>query len=194
MTERLTADLLRQARAGSREALEDLLASVSARLLGLIRLRLGRDLRARLESRDILQNTLLKAFSHLDQLRQPNTAVLLAWLARIAENEIRDQVDYHAQARRAIQKEQPLDTAIAAGVDRQLRSQTSRLALSEEMLRLEKALEAVTAPHREIILLRKFDELSFEEIGRRLGKSPDACRMLLARALAAVTLKMKELT
>jgi len=48
--------------------------------------------------------------------------------------------------------------------------------------------------YREIILLRKFEELSFKEIGTRLDKSPDACRMLLARAMTAVTLKLRELT
>jgi len=41
-------------------------------------------------------------------------------------------------------------------------------------------------------MLRKFEELSFKEIGERLGKSPDACRMLLARAMTALTLAMEE--
>jgi DNA-directed RNA polymerase specialized sigma24 family protein len=44
-----------------------------------------------------------------------------------------------------------------------------------------------------VILLRKFEELSFAEIGERLGKSPDACRMLLARAMTALTLEMRKL-
>jgi DNA-directed RNA polymerase specialized sigma24 family protein len=35
--------------------------------------------------------------------------------------------------------------------------------------------------HREIILLRKFEELPFAEIAQRLGRSEDACRMLRAR-------------
>jgi DNA-directed RNA polymerase specialized sigma24 family protein len=47
--------------------------------------------------------------------------------------------------------------------------------------------------HREIILLRKFEELSFAEIARRLGRSEDASRMLLARAMTALTLKMSEI-
>jgi len=36
--------------------------------------------------------------------------------------------------------------------------------------------------------------MSFPEIGQRLGKTPDACRMLFARAMAAVTLRMKAQT
>ena len=66
------------------------------------------------------------------------------------------------------------------------------MILDEEALQLERALEALSPAHREIILLRKFEELSFAEIGGRLGKSEDACRMLLARAMTALTLKLSE--
>ena len=61
------------------------------------------------------------------------------------------------------------------------------------MERVERALQALDEPYREIIVLRKFAELSYQEIGERLGKSPDACRMLLARALTALTLMMGDL-
>ena len=64
--------------------------------------------------------------------------------------------------------------------------------LSEARLRLERALAELSEDHREIILLRRYQELGFKDIGERLGKSPDACRMLLARAMTALTLKMRE--
>jgi RNA polymerase sigma factor (sigma-70 family) len=60
----------------------------------------------------------------------------------------------------------------------------------EEARRLETALDSLSEAHRQIILLRKFEELSFGEIALRLGKSEDACRMLLARAMTALTLKL----
>jgi DNA-directed RNA polymerase specialized sigma24 family protein len=41
----------------------------AGRLLAFIRLRLGRDLRSRLESRDILQATLLKSLEHVSELK-----------------------------------------------------------------------------------------------------------------------------
>ena len=41
-----------------------------------------------------------------------------------------------------------------------------------------------------MILLRQSEELSFREIGERLGRSEDAARMLLARAMAALSLRM----
>jgi len=85
-----SADLLQRARGGSAEALNELYDRCAARLLGYIRLRLGRDLRARLESRDILQAAMLKSVEHLREFKGGGTRSFLAWLARIAEHEIRD--------------------------------------------------------------------------------------------------------
>jgi len=59
--------------------------------------------------------------------------------------------------------------------------------------RLEQAIESLGEAHREVILLRHFEELSFPEIAERLGGSPDACRMLLPRAMASPTVKMHSL-
>ena len=77
------------------------------------------------------------------------------------------------------------------GLEARVRSQTSRLFLKEELNRLEQALQTLDEQHREVILLRKLEELSFAEIGERMGKSADACRMLLSRAMAALTLEMQ---
>ncbi len=62
----------------------------------------------------------------------------------------------------------------------------------EEFARLEAALDTLDPDYRDVIVLRKLEELSFKEIAERMGRSQDACRMLLARALAALTLKLQE--
>ena len=181
--------LLRRVRQGEPEALDALYERVAGRLLAFIRLRLGRTLRAQLESRDILQATFLKSFEHLGEFEKSDTSSLMAWLARIAENEIRDRADYHTRQRRDARVEVPLDTA-HEGVAARMRSALTQVILDERAERLEEALEALDAHYREIIILRSLEELSFPEIGRRLQKSEDACRMLYARAMAALTLRM----
>jgi RNA polymerase sigma-70 factor (ECF subfamily) len=187
-----SSDLLQQARSGSPEALNLLYERCAGRLLAFIRLRLGRDLRSRLESRDILQATLLKSLEHLGDLKGNETQSLMAWLARIAEHEIRDCADFHHRQRRDAARDQAIDDAVA--LPALARSALSRVILDEQAKQLEEALESLSADHREVILLRKFEELSFAEIGRRLGKSEDACRMLLARAMTALTLRMSEIS
>ena len=185
-----SAELLQRAKGGSPDAVNALYERYAGRLLAYIRLRMGRDLRARLESRDILQATLLKSLQHLDELKGTATPSLMAWLARIAEHEIRDRVDYHQRQRRDAAREVAIedDSAIAAAS----RSALSRVILNEEAQRLEAAIEALSPEHRDVIVLRKFEELSFAEIGHRMGRSEDACRMLLARAMTALTLRLSE--
>ncbi len=178
--------LLDRARSGSRDALGRLLDRCGTRLLCLIRLRLGPDLRSCLESRDILQSTMVKALAGFDRFRGEHEGSLMAWLARIAANEIRDLADFHGRQRRApgrLQTSVELDRLAA-----RVRSETSRIALDQRRLRLERALEALSPEHREVIVLRKLEELSFVDIGDRIGRSADASRMLLARAMAALTM------
>lgn len=190
-----SAELLDRARDGSREALDLLFERSAGKLLALIRLRMGRSLRARLESRDLLQLTFLKAFERIGELRSTDAASLMAWLARIAENEIRDQATFHHRQRRDAGREVALDepgTVRDLQLVERVRSASSRLVLSEQAERLERALENLDEHYREVILLRRFEELSYAEIGRRLGKTPDAARMLFSRAMAALTVAMKE--
>jgi RNA polymerase sigma-70 factor (ECF subfamily) len=192
MSGETSSDLLQRARSGSPEALNLLYERCAGRLLAFIRLRLGRDLRSRLESRDILQATLLKSLEHLGDLKGNETRSLMAWLARIAEHEIRDCADFHHRQRRDAARDTAIDDD--APLAALTRSALSRVILDEQAKQLEEALESLSTDHREVILLRKFEELSFAEIGRRLGKSEDACRMLLARAMTALTLRMSEIS
>jgi RNA polymerase sigma-70 factor (ECF subfamily) len=184
-----TAALLREARRGSPDALGELYERYGARLLAFIRFKMGRDLRSRLESRDILQTTLLKSFQRIEQFEGESGASLMGWLVRIAENEIRDQFDFQHRRRRDLAKGVPLDEISPQPAS------TGRSALSEALLNLQadyltRALDGLDPDHREVIVLRKLEELSFKEVAARLGRGEDACRMLMARAMVALTLKL----
>ena len=185
--------LLRRARQGSLAAIDTLFDGVAGRLLALIRLRLGPGLRSQLESRDILQATLLRAFERLEQFEGAKTANLVGWLASIAENEIRQQAEFHHRGRRDVARRAALEDAEGLPIE-EVHSAISRLVIKEEMARLERALERLDESQREVILLRKLEGLSFPEIGQKLGRSADACRMLLARALTALTIVLEETT
>ena len=143
----VTTRLLLRAREGSPEALDALYGRCAPRLLALIRLKLGPTLRARLESRDILQSTLLRSFRAIPELEAGDRDSLMAWLARIAESEIRDRADYHRRQRRDAGREVPLDAGVES-LRAPVRSLSSRVALDEEALRLEAALERLAEDHR----------------------------------------------
>lgn len=185
-----TADLLTRARQRDPDALNVVFERMSPRLLAFVRLRMGRELRARFESRDILQAALVKAFQKIDQFRGSETRSLAAWLAKIAEHEIRDAVDHVHRHRRDASREDTLDDA--GSLAAMTRSALTRVILDEEARRLEAAIDRLSPEHGDVILMRKFQELSFAEIAERTGRSADACRMLLARAMTALTMALSE--
>lgn len=170
-----------------------MLGDCGERLLAFIRLRLGPELRAQMESRDILQVTLMHAFQHIDQFEGQSQKTLMAWLVGIARNAIRDEADYQHRQRRDVSRTLPLEEA-GDLVTAEMRGEVGRLILKEEAVRLEAALESLDPVHREVVLLRKYEELSFEEIGARMGRSADASRMLLARALTALAQKVRKMS
>lgn len=190
MRDPASGELLEQARGGSSEALGRLFERSAGRLLALIRLRLGPRLRGQLESRDILQACLLRASERIDQFQGSGASSFMGWMARIAENEVRDQASFHARGKRDAARSLPLEEA-ADQLPAPLRSALSALVLDERARRLEAALEQMEDRQREVIVLRQLEELSYAEIAQRLGGSPDACRMLYARAMASLTLRMR---
>jgi RNA polymerase sigma-70 factor (ECF subfamily) len=181
-------DVIRAAKTGSTRELDRLYERYAPRVLSYIRMRMGQSLRQRLESRDILQATLLKSFQHLGEFRGTDGRSLVAWLARIADREIADRADYHHRQRRDAGQEASLDDHSDLAV--RVRSVLSQVILDERIGTLEAAMDSLSEVHRQVILLRKFEELSFAEIARRLGKSEDASRMLFARAMTALTLTL----
>lgn len=182
-----TTRLFERAMNGTADQQDALYRHCAAKLLPLIRLRLGPTLRAQLESRDILQSVLLKAFQKIQDVKDP--ASLMAWLSRIAQNEIRDQLDYHGRQQRDAARHVPLDQA-AEDVPAPIRQAISQVILAEQTDDLERALEALPDAQREVIILRKLEELTFPEISVRLGRSEDACRMMFARAMTDLTLRL----
>ena len=181
--------LLREARRGSPEAISALFERYAESLHLLIRARLGRQLRRRLDSRDILQVTLLKAFENLDRFAGSGSRSLMAWLGTIAVHEIRDQADFQGRAKRDAARDRTLHSHLGPAA-RQVHTEVSRLQIKEDLRHLEAALDQLSEAHREIILLRSYEELTFKEIGERLGRTPEASRKLYARAKAALAMKI----
>ena len=162
--------------------------------LSFIRLKMGRSLRARLESRDILQATLPQVVPASRRLRGAGRPVA----ARLddADRGARDprsrRLSPPAAARRRNRKTISTTTPSCSR-----RASVRRCRGSFSTSRpsaLEAALESLTDAHRQVILLRTFEELSFPEIAQVLGKSEDACRMLFARAMTALTLALAKAT
>ena len=189
-----TRHLVVLAKDGDKSALNQLWAVYGPRVLWLVRLRMGKELRSQLESMDMVQDVLVSALKDLGKFTYKNEGDFLRWLSRIAENRLRGQIDKLHANKRDIRKEVRLnryrptaeDSFIAAleGVD--TTTPSSIMSKREELDKLARAIEALTPQYREVIVLTKIEGLSYKEIGDRLGKSSDAVRKFASRAMTAL--------
>lgn len=114
-----------------------------------------RMLRDREEARDATQNAFVKAWQHLDQFDRSRR--FFSWLYRIAVNESLNR----ATRRR---KTEALDETLEARTD----GPEAQAARSEQALLVERAVEQLSDTYREVIVLRHWLDLSYDEIAEAL--------------------------
>ncbi len=114
-----------------------------------------RMLRDREEARDATQNAFVKAWQHLDQFDRSRR--FFSWLYRIAVNESLNR----ATRRR---KTEVLDETLEARTD----GPEAQAARSEQARLVERAVEQLSDTYREVIVLRHWLDLSYDEIAEAL--------------------------
>jgi RNA polymerase sigma-70 factor (ECF subfamily) len=190
-----TQELVALAREGDESALNHLCGLYGERIRRMVRLRMGPELRAQLESMDLVQDALWTAVQELDDFTYQDEGDFLRWLSRIVENTIRDHIDRIHAGKRDVRRQVSLDSAntrsdvgrIPARCPASTTTPSVLVARCEELDRLERAMDQLKDEYRQVIVLAKIEGLSYRQIGQRLGKSPDAVGMLLCRAMVALT-------
>ncbi len=162
-----------------------------------VRRRLGRLLRKRLSSDDVLQEAFLEAAEAFERRKVPPGADgdgFFPWLKKVIENRIRKLARFHVKAeRRTLTREVPLqaeeapDHAAAAGA-----TPSGLLMALERADLVEKALSCLSPKQRELIRLVYFDRLSLGEAAERLGKTPGSTAVLHCRALRRLGRGLRE--
>jgi RNA polymerase sigma-70 factor (ECF subfamily) len=156
---------------------------------------MGKELRTKLDSMDLVQEALLSAFQGLGNFTYKNEGDFLRWLSRIAQNALHGHLDKLHAAKRDIRKEiqiagsRPTAGAGSVGTPLPIEATTPSAILSkqEDLDKLENAMDELRPDYRRVIVLAKIDGLSYNQIGQRLGKSADAVAHLLSRAMVALT-------
>jgi RNA polymerase sigma-70 factor (ECF subfamily) len=192
--------LIARARAGDAEALGRLLESYRNYLRMLSRSLIGQTLRLRLDSSDLIQETFLEAHRDFPKFAGSGEPELAAWLRRILVRNLADQVRYHRAPRRDERLERSLEAMLersgreaSAALGANLSSPSAQAARRENAVLLADALAALPANYREVILLRNFDHLPFEQVAVRMGRSTGAVRMLWVRALEHLSRSLETL-
>ena len=138
------------------------------------------------EARDLTQETFLQAFRHLASFR--GDADLRTWLYRIAVNQARNRWRWWKRRRRdrTVSLDAPvsegIDAPLAAGLAGDERLDPERQALAREReLALHAALQSLSRPYREVIVLRDIEGLSYEEVASTLDLNVGTVKSRLNR-------------
>ena len=190
----ITQEFVEKARLGDREALGTLLQRYRQRLEALIHLRLGPQLREKVEVEDVLQETYLNAIGAIQKFQWTDQGSFFRWLGAIAEHVIQRSARFHLQTeKRKYSRERSLERHLdgtegrPADLAKLLRardpSPSTILQRQERFDRLEAALNQLHPDHREVIILAAVRGLPTRDIAAQLGRSREAVSMLLLRAL-----------
>ena len=173
------AELARRARGGDRAAAEEL-ARRCRRPAYLLALQLLRDPD---DALDVAQDALLRLFTHLDRVDPERP--LRPWLAAIVRNRARDLM-----RRRRVRRHESLDTDPEDRPARVLVDPAAgpeeRAARTEAARRLWGALGQLAEAQREILVLRDYQDLAYEEIAAVLGVPLGTVMSRLHRARRAL--------
>ncbi len=182
------AALLKAALSGSTEAVGNVLETCRSYSVLIAQEELDRDLRAKIGASDLVQETFVAAQRNFARFEGRTPEDLLAWLRGILLNNLQDARRQYKADKRHVAREVPLEGMKSAG--RQVRERAAKLAspnrqaaASEEAERMSLALSSLSPDHQQVIQLRNWKMLGFEEIGRQMDRSAGAAQALWVRAL-----------
>jgi RNA polymerase sigma-70 factor, ECF subfamily len=184
--DRINVTLLAAARSGNAQALGVLLQSLQPYLLSIARRKLPCHLRGKCDGADLVQETLLEAHRHFGRFDGIDSDDLRVWLCGILNLNLKDCLRrYRDASKRSINREWPFEARDAelALVD-PYPTPCAYSIVQEDVAALRQALSRLPEHERFVITLRYFDLFAFDEIGQRLGCSPEAARKLCSRAIA----------
>jgi len=172
------APLVAQSRGGDPRAFGELVRRYEAKIF-----RLAQHItQNREDAEDVLQETFLKAYEHLDQFQ--GNSKFYTWIVRIAVNQALMKL-----RRRKTDKTVSLDETIDTGEDTVVReiaawgeNPEQRFSREELGTILDSAIEELEPAYRSVFVLRDIEELSTEETAEALGLSVPAVKSRLLRA------------
>jgi RNA polymerase sigma-70 factor (ECF subfamily) len=186
---KLTGALMAEAREGSRESLGRMLEACRTYLMLVASEELQSDLRAKLGPSDIVQETFVTAQLAFPRFTGDTMEELLAWLRQILLNKIAEvRRRYYRSQSRALARE--ANNSIGMDADQMAMEQVGhgptphgKLVSIEAAEQISLAIIQLSPDYQQVIRLRNWQMLPFEEIGLAMSRSPGAARALWMRAL-----------
>jgi RNA polymerase sigma-70 factor (ECF subfamily) len=156
----------------------------------LARFQLSPRLQSKLDSSDLVQQTLLKAHENIHQFRGNHTGELMAWLRQILANELGVAIRRFATEARDLNREHSLQarvdessTRLEAWLAGDQTSPSGCAMREEQLLLLANALAHLPTEQRRAVELHHFHEYPVAEVAKMMSRSEEATVGLLYRGL-----------
>jgi RNA polymerase sigma-70 factor (ECF subfamily) len=169
-------DLVERCRRGDPEALEQLVREHGPAILRLLARYVGDLGRAE----ELFQETWLRVKSGLKRFR--GEAELGTWIYRIALNLARD--DRRRQGRQLDWRRIAAESVAASPMD--------RLARSEELARLQRAIDELPEPQREALVLSKLEGMTYRQMVQITGAPEGTLRSRVHWAMVTLRRRLGE--
>ncbi len=181
---------------GEEEALHALLEDHLPWVRAQVRRHLTPLLRAKAESVDFAQDAILQFLRFAPRFSISESRQFRALLLKVVQNTLHNRYDWFTAKRRAISREQPLpsDSILSLDAPNQRMATPSKIAdHNEREAWIRLGLEFLEPEDQELIVLRQWEDLSWIEIGEKLGLTKDAARMRYNRAVDHLSDKIWDL-
>lgn len=172
------ADVVSQARVGNGKAFGELVRRYEGKIF-----RLAQHItQNREDAEDVLQETFLKAYEHLDQFQ--GQSKFYTWIVRIAVNQALMKLRKR-KTDRTVSIDEDIDTGedtVAREIAAWDEDPEERYSREELTQILDSAVQSLAPPYRTVFVLRDIEELSTEETAETLDLSVPAVKSRLLRA------------
>ena len=180
--------LVPQAKQGSAEARDQLLAHVQDYLRLMAQQNAPGHLQGKFGASDVVQQSLAQVIQGFDDFRGNTAGEFYGWLKVIVTNEARKLQRDYRRDKRNVARERPLAVDLSGSqpgfvpADGQPTPRAHAIA-AEQVEQLHDALERLPDDYAEVIRLRSLERLSFKDVADRMGRSFDSVTKLWYRAI-----------
>lgn len=185
--EAITKELISRAMEGDKQAIAHLYQRYEKEMIGMVHARLGHTLHGLMESVDLVQSVWKDLLDEIQEFDYRGPDSFSRWLRTCLINKIQGKRRYHVAKKRDAKKlnRMPHDDLLAADAPHAATDPTpSRVAMNrEELDQLQELVNRFPNPQRRILILRMRDEMGFDEIAKKTGKSADAAKKMFQRSL-----------
>ncbi len=183
-----TRALLELARTGDAEAIERLFQEHRAYLFRVVDMQLGKELRTRVDASDVVQETQAVAARRLSEYLRQQPMAFRLWLRQIAQDQLVTAYRRHLGAEcRTVRREVALPERSSLLLARELAggvpTPSQYAARAEQINCIRAAVTRLPPTDQEVLLLRNYEQLSFDEIACVLQVKPATARKRYGRAL-----------